>query len=982
MDTDQLTASPMGSNLPHQKPIAPSRSRQFVKYSRGVTNVWKEVAKCVEKGLSPHLDYKHGVLYAAKAYGEDIGDKRYVKIGSLLNSDGEGIKDIQTKCKQQTEQDFMTPSFIGAHRAEIILHKYFHNDRHARLDCGCEEENCEWYDKDPAIMRHWVLTIYLWFMKRPYDFKSGQLVPQWSSALSVWLDSFKSEIPISMEEFFLLGPNLVKEKPPSQSPLVNSTSSRSKPGDSLPHHEPYHPHSTPIPSRQRHPSIDASPTASSPTLGLSSSQDISGPEWRIKPNEFHSSLNDGKLATSGEHKSLTESTLIKDKKDSRENHMGGNVMENYSASEDVEDEEDDEAKWYDAKVHHEESVIGDETDEYRYSEDVNVEEKLGNRQMYAQQTSEEEVSEEGCVEEEHKNSKEDEEVNVKQQNDEKEVDEKEMDEKEVDEKKANLTGKSGKEKPNQALSGAGVLKDEEIQSLVEVKDGVSKSDRGLHQTNAGDQLRRTTVDVQTHIEDICLTATRKGIYASQPVGSSCQRGSSDASSARDALDEKASKVITHVSSAMCDPMVSHLAASETQRSVSITESPLQARNSSLQTDPITKFLLALSISDSEAQCVAGGSVSTRQTTSQQIKEQGHARDASDCHERNMNIKGEQAPPIANEDDTNGKVMDKRPSEKSTYSVSSAKSPTVEEDVDDIIPNISIKTGNGTEILGLQSKKDGQSSSHSEQADKDGGLFGNTQWRFDSCSKTTTTPASKSTDEKKTLHQPGVAWTKAATSEPSIETGARSIHQMPVSPSAKKGHLNSLFSVPPNCPGEQPGKSILRSPKFLPTTSKSTPSVITPPEPDIKGVAEVEAFKFDLSTIQKFFPPESLAWRSADVSPTPQKVATKPALTKTFDTIPQVPEGHGANLQTDISDCEMIDVETQNPSAENLATFLQVKDLPDSGHSRRLSESDIASKTNTVEVESRPRTGSFSQQPLKTKKKVPWRGYNVVVCLPP
>lgn len=211
----------------------PPRSNTWTKIPRSESNDIRKIIKCIKRPWTPKKDRETGIIYAAK--GEENG---YIKLGWSSKTKGDRIKAIEGRCGIPLEQHFSTSAIRGACRVEQILHKLFEDNQKDLFCYKCRTTHQEWFKKDLAHIRHWVLTVYLWFITNdPYDFTTGLLDSKWCKAVSVWNESLRSRRPISIEEFFMLPPTLQMDKillltPPKRarsSPYMSKSKSVSRP---------------------------------------------------------------------------------------------------------------------------------------------------------------------------------------------------------------------------------------------------------------------------------------------------------------------------------------------------------------------------------------------------------------------------------------------------------------------------------------------------------------------------------------------------------------------------------------------------------------------------------------------------------------------------------------------------------------------------------------------------------------------------------
>lgn len=187
--------------------LTPKRAGTFTKLPGDELDLYLMLIRYMRGPLTPVNDQKEAIIYAAKSFGKEINAKRYIKVGWSSQVNEQRVYDIKDICEVSIEEHFYTPPFKGAWRAEQLFRKLFAKDKKLRLGCKCDKINHEWFDKDLASVRHWILTIYLWIGKNPYDLDTGELTQEWQTALDEWEESLYSARPIAFEEFLMLGPH-------------------------------------------------------------------------------------------------------------------------------------------------------------------------------------------------------------------------------------------------------------------------------------------------------------------------------------------------------------------------------------------------------------------------------------------------------------------------------------------------------------------------------------------------------------------------------------------------------------------------------------------------------------------------------------------------------------------------------------------------------------------------------------------------------
>lgn len=168
-------------DITNQDFATPKRVGTFDRLDNHTRKHLETLIKYMREPLTEKKDKDPGIVYAAKGCGSKVGDSGYIKVGFSKDADDTRVKAIQ-KCNLLVDQHFHTLPFKGAYRAEQILLKMFKPQRHKRL-CECRKDpvmHHEWFNKDLAVIRHWILTLYLWFLiRRPYDFETRELKQEW-----------------------------------------------------------------------------------------------------------------------------------------------------------------------------------------------------------------------------------------------------------------------------------------------------------------------------------------------------------------------------------------------------------------------------------------------------------------------------------------------------------------------------------------------------------------------------------------------------------------------------------------------------------------------------------------------------------------------------------------------------------------------------------------------------------------------------------
>ena len=176
----------------------------------------KAVAKLICRGLSKK-EQLEGFIYVAEQNGGN-----YCKVGYAKKNAARRIKAIG-KCEIVTSNSYQIGSFVGAYRAEQLIHKLLSHRRRFRYDCPCGCKNREWYEIDFEQVKLQVLIVFCWFRASPYgrfpqpegdakaekDAKPKELEKVWQDALKRWESTQEGPKPLKWDAFFINGPNML-----------------------------------------------------------------------------------------------------------------------------------------------------------------------------------------------------------------------------------------------------------------------------------------------------------------------------------------------------------------------------------------------------------------------------------------------------------------------------------------------------------------------------------------------------------------------------------------------------------------------------------------------------------------------------------------------------------------------------------------------------------------------------------------------------
>lgn len=137
---------------PHQ-PYTPPSTGHPGAVSRTRRKELLELAEVIRKSFVPTAD-KCGIVYAAKAC---MFQRHIVKVGFSVENSPKRVKDIERRCKQPVDHFFLTPAFVGAYKAEQIIHKVLAPQAYEIFNCGCWGPN-----REPGIHREWFEENFDW----------------------------------------------------------------------------------------------------------------------------------------------------------------------------------------------------------------------------------------------------------------------------------------------------------------------------------------------------------------------------------------------------------------------------------------------------------------------------------------------------------------------------------------------------------------------------------------------------------------------------------------------------------------------------------------------------------------------------------------------------------------------------------------------------------------------------------------------------
>ncbi len=163
----------------------------------------KKVARYIRRDLLP-TDQLTGYVYVAKQ-----ADTGFCKVGFAEKDAERRIKDIG-KCQIVTDSSYRIGGFVGAYRAERLVHCLLSHCRHIRQECPCGCENREWYKSPYEEVKRQVQIVYAWLRREPYETTKFEkkLKPVWKEALNKWLATQKTQAPLGWNEFFITGPSM------------------------------------------------------------------------------------------------------------------------------------------------------------------------------------------------------------------------------------------------------------------------------------------------------------------------------------------------------------------------------------------------------------------------------------------------------------------------------------------------------------------------------------------------------------------------------------------------------------------------------------------------------------------------------------------------------------------------------------------------------------------------------------------------------
>jgi hypothetical protein len=176
----------------------------------------KTVAKLIGRGLSKK-EQLEGFIYITEQSGAN-----FCKVGYAKKDAARRIKAIG-KCDIVTSNSYQIGSFVGAYRAEQLIHKLLSHRRRFRYDCPCGCKNREWYEIDFEQVKLQVLIVFSWFRANPYgkfpqpegdakaedDAKPKELEKVWQDALKRWESTQEGPKPLEWDAFFINGPTML-----------------------------------------------------------------------------------------------------------------------------------------------------------------------------------------------------------------------------------------------------------------------------------------------------------------------------------------------------------------------------------------------------------------------------------------------------------------------------------------------------------------------------------------------------------------------------------------------------------------------------------------------------------------------------------------------------------------------------------------------------------------------------------------------------
>ena len=203
----------------------------------------KRLINKIGQNLSEKLERKLGWLYIVEPDSGIAKEEGMVKIGWSCTDVLARVKAIPKQCKQPVRGAWRTQKFMGAKRAETIIHGVLRDRKFSRLECACNQVNGEWFKMSVKEAKHELRDIIEWMYQEPYDIEDGSLRPEWKEKLSLYKQTLTSAKPTLYRDFFLdkasngrnvpirilhFKPILFKDSP-------SSTPSRSNPAPGVDH---------------------------------------------------------------------------------------------------------------------------------------------------------------------------------------------------------------------------------------------------------------------------------------------------------------------------------------------------------------------------------------------------------------------------------------------------------------------------------------------------------------------------------------------------------------------------------------------------------------------------------------------------------------------------------------------------------------------------------------------------------------------------
>jgi hypothetical protein len=175
----------------------------FSLYSRREEELNRKVAKYIRRNFLA-TDYEEGYVYIAKDANSDL-----CKVGFARADADARIKAIE-KCQVHTNSSVQVGPVKGAFRVERLVLTLLEHYCHVRQQCPCGLKNREWFRKDYAEVITQVQIVYRWMQNEPYELLEGDMTLKgvWSDALDKWQHTQETELPLSWNDFFIMGPSI------------------------------------------------------------------------------------------------------------------------------------------------------------------------------------------------------------------------------------------------------------------------------------------------------------------------------------------------------------------------------------------------------------------------------------------------------------------------------------------------------------------------------------------------------------------------------------------------------------------------------------------------------------------------------------------------------------------------------------------------------------------------------------------------------